>query len=61
MTRRNSHIKTAAQVRRALAPGVPLVVPPDRPAEGVFYRPDGERWSRAWYDWRAEAKKKLTG
>jgi hypothetical protein len=31
----------------------PLKVPADDPARHRFYGPQGQRWSRAWFDWRA--------
>jgi hypothetical protein len=30
----------------------PKAIPTDDPGRGVFYAPNGERWSRAWFDWR---------
>ena len=27
-------------------------VPPDNPENHVFYGPDGQRWSRVWFEWR---------
>jgi hypothetical protein len=44
--RRTSSHRAAAEKARA--------VPPDDPARGIYYSPTGERWSRAWYDWREE-------
>jgi len=27
-------------------------VPADEPGRGVFYGPQGQRWSRVWFEWR---------
>jgi hypothetical protein len=39
---------TAGQ--RRSAPEVPL----DDPERSIYYRYDGERWSRPWFDWRKD-------
>jgi hypothetical protein len=31
---------------------VPAPIPPDDPARGIFYGPEGQLWSRLWMPWR---------
>lgn len=51
-----SHVgcnRSAPHRRRSLpAVAIPMAVPADDPARGIFYGPQGERWSRAWFVWR---------
>jgi hypothetical protein len=49
----NRRTATHAAQRR-LAGDAPKPIPADDPARNRFYGPQGQRWSRAWFDWRNE-------
>jgi hypothetical protein len=39
------------RVRRRVATQ-PTPIPPDDPERGIFFGPNGQRWSRLWVPWR---------
>jgi len=49
-SKRNGRKRELAQRPLVVKPGS---VPPDDPARRLFYGPQGQRWSRVWFEWRA--------